>query len=1207
MPIKSMRWAYKAFEVTGFRHAYGAIVDSFLKQKLPHDRKESLPYPLLVLIQWERRILQSSTPIGEVIILGCFLIQAWGSLRFSDMQRSSPFNLCYDDRSLRGMSLRTKTGVQGAPFGLLASGFLSLGSWTWVEKFLRTLDQVLNHPSGSAVDFLLPRVTSDGHSIVYPLQPMPYGEALYWARTFLSLPWRSTPLIVENSILSYTIHGLKSTFLSWASQIQVSKDLRRLQGHHREDTLHSRGCDILAFDILIDPTCDLLSDVQYERLLRLCISGSVMYCAASPACREYSRLKLKPGGPPALRTPEHLEGIPGLDASSLLQVQESFLMLSRSVMCIRLTHSSGNHGHLEQPLSAMSWSEPVVQDYIIDCSCTCSVIAACQVGKDWSKAWLFAGTNPLWEQLAKPCPHPPFTHQNIAGVRTAAGTYLSRETAEYPPALANAFADTFSSLFSKHAHRVTWDHMESILPVKSLDAPPFARQDGGGISFADWSAPPAGSSDLFGSLRKSWMNLIISQRLDKQVLAHFSLQKEHAPFDSSQLEPFRICLEEFLTAHNATVDWSIAPDQPMHLSILQSLSTLMHDPDQALFPYLQAGVPTGFTAPITPSNCFPLVQSDSEPPQDLLSIHHANWASAEAEPDIVADLVQKELDEGWVEPFAGDIADAQVRWPLGVAVGKLGLALSDTRPPRLVVDSSVCGVNPRCVMPERSTLPTARDVIRSYPIRNSSQELLGFSLDVKSAHKRIAVHPDHRGLLGFQFRNQLYFYKVAPFGAVFSAHYWSRLGGFILRFIHKLVWLAHASFLYVDDFLMFQDKLIMPITAAMLCIFAQILKIPISWKKCELSQSITWIGWCFHISVGYITLPRDKRNRMLDLMESLLRHEKCAVKHIQKFLGLAMWITQLAPHMRTWLHYLYRDLHSIPASQFSVDPGNWEQVIQCIDDNLVFTTRPPGTAIPIGGKLIQVRHQSVDSKQDLQRVFLSDRRVWLRIRDPKSTKRKLSSDSHRILNLYRNWLQHCSPYFSMWPKPQWDGLCVADAFAAGDSCGIGGVVYFPDGSYKWFSLRLSSADFVALQIPMHADLQKDISSLETLAQHALLYTTFKHQPGFRIALKLPALSDNSGAEAVSNKLFTTTMPLALFVEKISLLSALSGCELEVSHIAGYHNDIADSLSRWNQEGEPPCQMRPSSRFSFSLADLWHIRQSPRLCPASVAIPWKFPS
>ena len=125
---------------------------------------------------------------------------------------------------------------------------------------------------------------------------------------------------------------------------------------------------------------------------------------------------------------------------------------------------------------------------------------------------------------------------------------------------------------------------------------------------------------------------------------------------------------------------------------------------------------------------------------------------------------------------------------------------------------------------------------------------------------------------------------------------------------------------------------------------------------------------------------------------------------MEKFLGLALWVTQLWPAMRTWLHYLYRDLHSIPASQFSVDPGNWDEVCACVSDELIFVRKLPFTAIPLQGHLIQVRHQPMKSKSDLFSCSLSDKRIWLRIRDPNSSKRKLSQSSQRILELYKTWL-----------------------------------------------------------------------------------------------------------------------------------------------------------------------------------------------------------
>ena len=137
---------------------------------------------------------------------------------------------------------------------------------------------------------------------------------------------------------------------------------------------------------------------------------------------------------------------------------------------------------------------------------------------------------------------------------------------------------------------------------------------------------------------------------------------------------------------------------------------------------------------------------------------------------------------------------------------------------------------------------------------------MGFSLDVKAAHKRIVLHPDECGLVCFSLEGQLFFYRVTPFGAVFSAFWWARLGGLILRIFHHLIWLSHAGFSYVDDFLFFMEANMMPLSATLLCIFCQLLEIPISWKKTAMHSSIDYMllglasvvclqGWGFAVLV----------------------------------------------------------------------------------------------------------------------------------------------------------------------------------------------------------------------------------------------------------------------------------------------------------------------------------------------------------------------
>ena len=117
-------------------------------------------------------------------------------------------------------------------------------------------------------------------------------------------------------------------------------------------------------------------DILDDQLLRLCGSGIVGYTGASPACAEYSLLKLRPGGPKALRTPEQLQGVPNLTES------ESATMLDRCTQAISCTYTAGGHGHLEQPSGAMSWRESSTKQWLSQANCALIMLAACAYGWD---------------------------------------------------------------------------------------------------------------------------------------------------------------------------------------------------------------------------------------------------------------------------------------------------------------------------------------------------------------------------------------------------------------------------------------------------------------------------------------------------------------------------------------------------------------------------------------------------------------------------------------------------------------------------------------------------------------------------------------------------------------------------------------------------------------------------------------------------------
>ena len=89
------------------------------------------------------------------------------------------------------------------------------------------------------------------------------------------------------------------------------------------------------------------------------------------------------------------------------------------------------------------------------------------------------------------------------------------------------------------------------------------------------------------------------------------------------------------------------------------------------------------------------------------------WKSSEDYPELTAELLQTEIDQGWIFEFEGDEAEASQQYPCGVGLGMLGIAFSDSRPPRLVLDSSICNANQNCWIPERQCYPSRYAIVRS--------------------------------------------------------------------------------------------------------------------------------------------------------------------------------------------------------------------------------------------------------------------------------------------------------------------------------------------------------------------------------------------------------------------------------------------------------------------------------------------------------------
>ncbi|CAE7432178.1 HMGB3 [Symbiodinium sp. CCMP2592] len=157
-------------------------------------------------------------------------------------------------------------------------------------------------------------------------------------------------------------------------------------------------------------------------------------------------------------------------------------------------------------------------------------------------------------------------------------------------------------------------------------------------------------------------------------------------------------------------------------------------------------------------------------------------------------------------------------------------------------------------------------------------------------------------------------------------------------------------------------------------------------------------------------------------------------------------------------------------------------------------------------------------------------------------------------------------------------LARADAMAEGDRVGIGGWITTKH-SMAWFAEAWTMDEVRSTWPFLTKDAQKYIACFETLAQLALAMTARERHAFSQFSVCLPSQSDNTPSEAGINKLFTTSWPLSQFLQLIASWSSCHGVDLQVSPVAGAHNQWADDLSRGRLQA---FSHRPQERVRVSL-------------------------
>ena len=399
-------------------------------------------------------------------------------------------------------------------------------------------------------------------------------------------------------------------------------------------------------------------------------------------------------------------------------------------------------------------------------------------------------------------------------------------------------------------------------------------KDGGGIiSDADWKEPK--SVDRLGALRRVFMQRISSWNLSARLLAHVATAKREPLLNEREVCVLQQDMAAFLTSEGFPCSAVVDKGQPLTLSIWDALLKFLGDVDTVLPSLLMQGVPTGILADIPMSGVWRPVEPDDRPNLELL-LHAEPWGSALDDPDCLLELVEADVQAGFAEWIPGGLPEAKERYGDLCAAGRLGLVKKEGSQPRLIGDSSISNANQLSRICEKVELPSLEDVAQ-FVSRHQDTEWHAFSLDIAKAHKRIRVCHAERGLSLFAVvdssgATRWLVYNTTHFGCAWAAYWWARTAAAFVRALHCFLQGNHFAAMYVDDLLALFPRQAAPLMACLCVTFACGLGLPLSWHKLQLSSSIKWIGWNFHLDgLPRAFLPPDKQEVLLAALAPLCR------------------------------------------------------------------------------------------------------------------------------------------------------------------------------------------------------------------------------------------------------------------------------------------------------------------------------------------------
>ena len=257
--------------------------------------------------------------------------------------------------------------------------------------------------------------------------------------------------------------------------------------------------------------------------------------------------------------------------------------------------------------------------------------------------------------------------------------------------------------------------------------------------------------------------------------------------------------------------------------------------------------------------------------------------------------------------------------------------------------------------------------------------------------------------------------------------------------------------------------------------------------------------------------------------------------------------------------------------------AQFQEVCHLLDGELRVRSNAVSCDVLKGWKLHQIGNARISSRDATQFSMppLRNGRVSVCFADIESASVTVDKAAAHAATFFQNAIAgQCAIPLVL--KRDSEGRAAADAFAEPDRAGIGGWFYPPGvepvpANAKWFSLLLCRDSLPTwFRTSESPDLSKCIAAFEALAQLVLFILRVQHLPQTNTDdphATVPCVvtfsqgCDNIGVVYASVKHLAQSEPLCWILQASGFYCCKHGAQLELSHLAGVRNDLADVLSR----------------------------------------------